>query len=170
MSDSPDIIDWQHPDIPRRLAEKLSGALSAWRLAHSLPVRATDHRDLLDAIVFAGERLDAFQMARFLEDSRLWSSDQALVITLADSKKIREKVITELQQELAPKLLGNQGPQLGVKVTRNNGQIEFELIEIKKTTSGLAYHWRVLKPAMHAGHVEVISEADMKKHYPHLFS
>jgi hypothetical protein len=170
MSDSPENIDWQHPEIARRLAVKLSAALSAWRVVHGLPTRERDTVDLLEAITFTGERLDAFQMARFLEDSRLWPSDQALVITLADSKKIREKVITEFQAELAPKLLGNQGPQIGQKITRNNGVIEFELISIKIGAGKKDYHWRVIKPAIHAGHIEVISETDMRRHYPHLFT
>lgn len=95
--------DWQSADVIDLLTTQMMTDLYEWRHDRGRALRgADDSADLRRAIVFAGQKLDAFQMARFLEDSRLWPADQQLVLKLQYAAKERARIVAKLNEPPAP--------------------------------------------------------------------
>lgn len=99
-----DDLDWQHPEVIERTIKAVMQNIEKWRQVHRLGI--ADNHDAAAirlALNFAGENADGFQMARFLEDSRLWACDQRLVALLAHTADLRCAAIADIREERNPK-------------------------------------------------------------------
>jgi len=103
-------FDWQHPTVQEQLPTRLMTRVGPWRQAAGRKDYTEDRDAIVDALAFVGEKLDAYQMARFLEDSRQWPSDADLVDTLRAARTERKQIILELQSQHAVKHAGRQYP------------------------------------------------------------
>lgn len=100
--------DWQSPAVLARLVEDVAIELKPWLEGRDRNNHTQNLADIAGALLFGGERLDGFQMARYLEDSRYWPSDEALVGHLKFARELRKAVIARLNRELAASPLENQ--------------------------------------------------------------
>lgn len=110
MTQEPKPYHWQDKEVILRTVSKLAPLVTGWLEAKGIPIDATKRDTALQAaIIYAGEKADAYQMARWLEDSRSWPADAALVRQLADATRLRTEAIKELEAERAPKPVLPQG-------------------------------------------------------------
>lgn len=99
-----DPYTWEDQNVIERTVSIIMSHIEPWRLEHGRGHRTEkDASDLTAAMRFAGESADAFQMARFLEDSRFWPVNQALLMPLLNAQQARLDAINALEDERKPK-------------------------------------------------------------------
>ena len=102
MLDESDPIHWQDEDVTERLVKHLLDKSEPWRAACGAGVVDNLERASIamqDALAFAGERADAYQIARRLEERWFWPVDEKLVRCLSDLQGRRDAIIQELEKE-----------------------------------------------------------------------
>ena len=99
--ESRDEIDWESPEVTELTASMLLEQLSFWWADNdrTTPAREKNQKAMTDAIQYAGQTLDGYQIARFLEDKAFWPADQALVANLANAASIRGRAIQQILEE-----------------------------------------------------------------------
>lgn len=119
--------DWQDRKVVEDLADTLMTEIRSWREDNGRKGNeSSDRTDLMRAIVYAGQKLDAFQMARYLEDSRLWPADQALVLQLRPASSFRDRILAELNRPPAPPVVEGE---VRVGIHFSVGSTIYEVLE-----------------------------------------
>jgi hypothetical protein len=140
MTQDGESIDWEHPEIITRTVTRILGETVDWRMHNHSPVGDKATADMNAALRFAGEKADGFQMARFLEDSRLWAADEALVGFLRNTRDWRNQAIRELILERTPKPPVPEGNlKVGFKFKDGTGRV-YKIIQVMPSTDGMPYY------------------------------
>lgn len=123
-------IDWQHPEVVTKLVDTLLEETLDWRArARPSSTKEIDGPALLGALRYVGEKLDAFQMARYLEDNRHWGSDQELVYALRGAATWRESIIRDMKRKLNPTTAPEDRYQVGFRFSYGGGAYEITNID-----------------------------------------
>lgn len=130
-------IDWQHPEVKTRLVAWLKDELRGWR--SDWIASATDTRvesDLTRALDYCGERIDGYEMGKYLEISRQWPMDAGAVHILHLATSHRIQIIGDVKRERTPKTERAEGDwQVGDFFSVENDYRVFQITAIDRNRS-----------------------------------
>lgn len=171
MDDQVASFDWQHPRVLSELSRTLVELPSfrSWLdAAGRVHLGDRNSADIEQALRYCGEKIDSYQMARFLEDSRSWPSNEGLCELLGASRVERTKLIKKFENELRPKPAKKQGIPLGA-ILKAQGE-DWQVIGISHADTPEESHYLLeQKTGSSAGRQVNCTGLMLKTYYPNFW-